>query len=66
MQQTLDVYSKALRDVWYVGLAFALVGFLLVFVEEHVDMRVTLENDFDLEKVKPSDGTEVGRSKGVA
>ncbi|PSR97193.1 major facilitator superfamily domain-containing protein [Coniella lustricola] len=51
-QQTLAVYEQALRTVWYVGLAFALVGFLLVFVEKHVDMRVTMEGEFGLEKTK--------------
>ncbi|KAK4233028.1 putative MFS-type transporter YusP [Achaetomium macrosporum] len=50
LQQTLDVYAEALRAVWFGGLAFALVGFLLVFVEKHVDLRVTLETEFGLEK----------------
>ncbi|KAK6072321.1 major facilitator superfamily transporter [Seiridium cupressi] len=43
LQQTLDVYQQALRFAWFVGLAFALLGFLLVFPEKHVDLRVTLE-----------------------
>lgn len=55
LQQTLRVYSEALRDVWFVGLAFAVVGFLLVFVEKHVDMRVTLDTEFGLEHSKRSD-----------
>lgn len=33
LRQTLHVYEEALRITWLVGLAFALVGFLLVFVE---------------------------------
>ncbi|KXX77172.1 putative MFS-type transporter YusP [Madurella mycetomatis] len=50
LEQTLDVYRGALRAVWLVGLGFALVGFLLVFTEKHVDMRVTLETEFGLEE----------------
>jgi len=50
LTQTLGVYTSALRMVWFVGLAFALVGFLFVFAEEHVDMRVTLSTEFGLEE----------------
>jgi MFS family permease len=52
-QQTLEVYAEALRVVWLGGLTFALAGFLLVFVEKHVDLRITLETEFGLEKEKP-------------
>ncbi|KAJ8069862.1 hypothetical protein OCU04_000275 [Sclerotinia nivalis] len=52
LQQTLGVYASALRTVWYVGLAFSLLGFLFVFVEKHVDMRVTLDTEFGLEGVE--------------
>ncbi|KAF7878985.1 hypothetical protein EAF04_000187 [Stromatinia cepivora] len=52
LQQTLSVYASALRTFWYAGLAFSLLGFLFVFVEKHVDMRVTLDTDFGLEGVE--------------
>ncbi|KAI1478208.1 MFS general substrate transporter [Daldinia eschscholtzii] len=39
LDQTLKVYKEALRIVRFVGLAFALMGFLMVFAEKHVDMR---------------------------
>ncbi len=57
LEQTLNVYREALRTVWLVGLAFALVGFLLVFAEKHVDMRVTLETEFGLETEKKPEKT---------
>lgn len=60
LQQTLRVYADALRIVWLVGLGFALLGFLLVFVERHVDMRVTLETEFGLEKSKSTDEKGTG------
>jgi hypothetical protein len=49
-QQTVEVYREALRVVWLVGLAFALVGFLFVFAEKDVEILVTLETEFSLEK----------------
>ncbi|KAI0383472.1 hypothetical protein F5Y04DRAFT_278649 [Hypomontagnella monticulosa] len=52
LEQTLHVYTEAMRIVWFVGLAFALLGSLLVFAEKHVDMRITLETEFGLEGAK--------------
>ncbi|KAJ2989838.1 hypothetical protein NUW58_g3259 [Xylaria curta] len=60
LEQALEVYRQALRIVWLVGLAFALLGFLLVFAEKHVDMRTTLNTDFGLErKGKPENMVKV-------
>lgn len=54
LRQTLRVHEEALRIVWFVGLAFALVGLLLVFIEKHVDMRVTLDTEFGFEEAPRS------------
>ncbi|KAI1856794.1 hypothetical protein JX265_011435 [Neoarthrinium moseri] len=66
LQQTLEVYREAMRVVWFVGLAFALVGFLLVFAEKHVEMRVTLETEFGLKQAKPAEKQITNKSKEVA
>ncbi|KAI0395439.1 major facilitator superfamily domain-containing protein [Xylariaceae sp. FL0594] len=58
LEQTLEVYRQALRVVWFVGLAFALLGFVLVFAEKHVDMRTELETDFGLERSQQEDETK--------
>ncbi|KAI1876882.1 uncharacterized protein JN550_000954 [Neoarthrinium moseri] len=63
LQQTLEVYREAMRVVWFVGLAFALVGFLLVFAEKHVEMRVTLETEFGLKQAKPAEKQITNKSK---
>ena len=42
----VSVYVDSLRMVWYVGLAFALLGFLTAFVLEEVPMREQLETEF--------------------
>ncbi|KAI4859647.1 MFS general substrate transporter [Hypoxylon rubiginosum] len=58
LEQTLYVYKEAMRIVWLVGLAFALVGFLLVFAEKHIDIRITLETEFGLEGAKETKESE--------
>jgi MFS family permease len=65
LEQTLGVYATALRMVWLVGLAFSLVGFLFVFVEKHVEMRVTLNTEFGLEQEKQEKAVTVEAAQGV-
>ncbi|EAW11039.1 putative MFS multidrug transporter [Aspergillus clavatus NRRL 1] len=54
----LGVYTDSLRTVWLVGMALALLGFVLVGLERHIELRPTLETDFGLEEVaaKAEDG----------
>jgi hypothetical protein len=44
----IGVYTDSLQTVWLVGLAFALLGFVLVGLERHIELRSTLETDFGL------------------
>ncbi|KAE8163405.1 major facilitator superfamily domain-containing protein [Aspergillus tamarii] len=44
-----SIYTDSLRTVWQVGMAFALLGFALVVVEKHIELRTTLETDFGLD-----------------
>ncbi|PLB54745.1 multidrug resistance protein Fnx1, partial [Aspergillus steynii IBT 23096] len=48
----VGVYVDSLRIVWYVGLAFAILGFLVAFVVKEVPMREHLETEFGLDKEK--------------
>ncbi|KAK7909074.1 major facilitator superfamily protein [Apiospora marii] len=54
-----SIYVDSLRLCWQVGLAFALVGFLLTFVVEEVPMRTELETEFGIAggQDKPRGGT---------
>ncbi|EFE39247.1 hypothetical protein TRV_06069 [Trichophyton verrucosum HKI 0517] len=45
-----SVYTDSLRTVWQVGMAFGLLGFVLVGVQKHIELRTTLETDFGLEE----------------
>ncbi|KAI1328160.1 putative multidrug resistance protein fnx1 [Xylariaceae sp. FL0255] len=42
------IYSDSLKLCWQVGLAFALLGFLLTFVAKEIPMRTELETEFGL------------------
>lgn len=53
--QVYRVYALSLQAVWYVALAFSLLGFLLVFAEKQLKLRESLgETEFGLqEEQKP-------------
>lgn len=61
-QQVLDVFTQALRTVWFVSIAFAAVGLLLVFIEMEIVLRTSLETDFGFEGQKKGVDTEAGKS----
>lgn len=48
-QQVVKLYVDTFRISWLSALPFAIIGFLLVFVEKHVDLRQELETDFGME-----------------
>ncbi|KAK2601840.1 hypothetical protein QQS21_004623 [Conoideocrella luteorostrata] len=50
--QVVDVYTRALRMTWQVGLLFSLLGFLLVFCEKEIVLRTTLDTEFGLDDKK--------------
>ncbi|KAL4993119.1 MFS general substrate transporter [Aspergillus recurvatus] len=56
----MGVYVDSLRIVWYVGLAFAILGFLVAFVLKEVPMRESLETEFGLQEEKKKDELEEG------
>lgn len=46
--EVIGVYVDALRVVWEVVLAFAGLGFVVVFLERHVELRRELDTEFGL------------------
>lgn len=44
------VYVTSLRAIWWLGLALSLLGFLVVFVEKHLELRTELQTDFGLDE----------------
>ncbi|RAL63733.1 hypothetical protein DID88_003380 [Monilinia fructigena] len=58
------IYVDSLKLCWQVGLAFALLGFLLTFFAKEMPMRTELETEFGLtgESTKKNNG-EIGEEK---
>ncbi|KIW88576.1 uncharacterized protein Z519_10622 [Cladophialophora bantiana CBS 173.52] len=51
-EQFIAVLNESLRRTWQVGIGFAALGFLLVFLEKEVPLRQELETEFGMEKAK--------------
>lgn len=51
-EQVQEVFARSMRVAWLVGLAFCLLGFLLVFVEKNLLLRETLDTEFGLDEKK--------------
>jgi hypothetical protein len=48
--EVLDVYTDALKTVWQVGIAFALVGFLAAFAVKQYDMSREADDKFGIKE----------------
>lgn len=61
--QVIRVYAESLKRVWQVGVVFAGLSFLAVFMESPVKLRKELETDFGLEVSKK--GGSVSNAQGA-
>ncbi|KAJ8114180.1 hypothetical protein ONZ43_g4963 [Nemania bipapillata] len=62
-QQVVRLYTKAFRTTWLAALSFALLGFLLVFLEKHVELRTELDTEFGMEAREKGDDQEKNASE---
>ncbi|KAI9783033.1 MAG: hypothetical protein M1816_001610 [Peltula sp. TS41687] len=46
--EIVSVYIAALKTVWHVVIAFALLGLAATFIEKHVELKTSLETEFGL------------------
>ena len=63
--EVIDVYVLALQRVWQVTIAFSSLGFFLVSVERHVELRKELNTEYGLEERKASPSLEANSEGGV-
>lgn len=49
-KEVIRVFTDSLKQVWYVGIAFAGLAFLLAFLEKEIEMRKELETEYGLKK----------------
>jgi hypothetical protein len=52
--QVVGVFSEALKTVWFVSIAFAGFGFILVNLEKEIPLRKELETEFGIAKKEKS------------
>lgn len=48
--EVVQAYVKSLRTIWWVGLAFSLVGFFVVGAERGLELRSELETEYDVDE----------------
>ncbi|KJZ70894.1 hypothetical protein HIM_09720 [Hirsutella minnesotensis 3608] len=57
-QQVVELFTSSLRTVWYVGVALAGFGWLLIWLEKEVTLRSKLNTKFGLEEKKKAAKTD--------
>jgi len=50
LTETITVYVRALKYVWYISIVFCGVAFFLVFLEKQIPLRKNLETDYGLDE----------------
>ncbi|KAI1276488.1 MFS general substrate transporter [Xylaria sp. FL0933] len=55
--QITSIYIESLERCWQVGVAFALLGFLLSFVVQDIPLREQLETEFGMDQRRDRDST---------
>ena len=63
--KVVEVFSGALQVVWLIGIAFAGIGFLLVFVEKEIELRKELNTEFGMEERKKDDDLPTRSERGI-
>ena len=56
--QVIWVYTQALKLVWYLGIAFCVIGLILALVEKEIDLRTELKTEFGIVEKKKKDDDE--------
>ncbi|TEY16571.1 hypothetical protein BOTCAL_2365g00010 [Botryotinia calthae] len=57
--EVIQVYVKSLRTIWWVGLAFSLVGFFVVGSERGLELRTELETEYGVDEDKKTTTQDV-------
>lgn len=68
--EVVDVYSKSLKTIWWVGLGLSIVGFIAVGGERGLELRKELETDYGIDDKKIHDEkpsrTTVGNDNAIS
>lgn len=61
--QVIKIFSRTLKTIWYVSIAFAALGFVLVNFEKEVPLRKELDTEYGIVENKKSDAEDQPTSK---
>ncbi|KAI0811423.1 MFS general substrate transporter [Xylaria sp. FL0064] len=61
--KVIDVYAESFKLTWQASLGFALLGFLLCFLQKEISLRSTIDTEFGLEQKKRSTDLEGNSEK---
>ncbi|KAH9883405.1 general substrate transporter [Xylariomycetidae sp. FL2044] len=64
-EEVVNLFRNSMRNVWYVGIAFAGLGWLLVWLEKEVTLRSKLNTKFGLEEKNKDKQEDVEENQGV-
>ncbi|KAK4150316.1 general substrate transporter [Chaetomidium leptoderma] len=60
--EVVQIFSSSIKIVWYVGTAFAGLGWLLVWLEKEVTLRSKLNTKFGIEEKKKEDEEKMAKN----
>ena len=60
--QVISIFADALQTMWYVAIAFAGFGFLIVIMEKEVPLRKELDTDFGMIDTRTKKGASAGEA----
>jgi hypothetical protein len=63
-EENVGVYTDASRTVWTVGAAICGVGFLVVFVEKGIQLRMELKSEYGMKVQKKTNNGDAGVEAG--
>jgi hypothetical protein len=63
--QVVDVYSKSLKVIWWLGLGISIFGFFLVGLEKSLPLRDDLVTDYGIQDEKKASGNDTESGEAV-
>lgn len=63
--EVVNVYTKSLKVIWWLGLGVSIVGFFLVGLEKSIPLRTELETEYGIQDEKKASVNDAESGEGV-
>jgi hypothetical protein len=63
--EVVEVYSKSLKVIWWLGLGISIVGFFLVGAEKGLTLRTDLETEYGIQDKKTTSANDTESGEAV-